>query len=99
MKPGDTLTATIKKISFHKEERMIQSNSHGIYSSNYVANFKEYPNGIAVVDTLAASMHPDWDNKTENRATILTKELAGNIVSVRVVDVYAGKETFEGVIV
>lgn len=99
MKSGDTLLLTIKEVRFHKEERMMQGDSYGIYESNYVATFKEYPNGIVVVDSMASTMHPDWDKKTENRASILSKELAGRKVSIRVADVFAGKDCFEGVII
>lgn len=98
MKSGDTLTLTIKDIRLHKEERMVQGALFGSYTSNYVATFREYPNGIAVIDDIASSMHPDWEKKTENRANVLTKELAGRQVSVCVKDVFTGKDTFEGVI-
>lgn len=98
MKSGDTLTLTIKGIRLHKEERMVQGALFGSYTSNYVATFREYPNGIAVIDDIASSMHPDWEKKTENRANVLTKELAGRQVVVCVKDVFAGKDTFEGVI-
>ena len=98
MKSGDLLSLTIKEIYLHKEERMLQGAIYGSYTSNYVARFKEYPNGIAVVDELASSIHPDWEKKTENRASILTAELTGRHVSLIVKDVFAGKDTFEGII-
>lgn len=95
---GDELKATIKDVQFFKEERMAQGAQYGSYTSNYVARFREYPNGIAVVDELASDMHPDWDKKTDNRANILSRELAGKKVNVLVTEVYDGKDTFEGVI-
>lgn len=98
MKPGDTLYLTIKDVHLHKEERKVQGAIYGSYTSNYVARFREYPNGIAVVDGLASSLHPDWEKKTENRANILTKELFGQKFSVCVNDVFVGKDTFRGVI-
>ena len=98
MKSGDLLSLTIKDIYLHKEERMLQGAIYGSYTSKYVARFKEYPNGIAVVDELASSIHPDWEKKTENRASILTAELTGRHVSLIVKDVFAGKDTFEGII-
>lgn len=93
---GDELKATIKDIRLHKEERTVQGALYGSYTSNYVARFKEYPNGISVVDELASDMHPDWKNKTEDRAKTLTQELAGKKVTVCVTEVYNGKDTFEG---
>lgn len=99
MKSGDILTLTIKDVRFHKEERKMQGALFGSYASNYVARFVEYPNGIAVVDSLAAEMHPDWNKKTDNRKDILSRELAGRKVTVRVTDVFAGKDCFEGVII
>lgn len=96
MKSGDILTLTIQDVRFHKEERVMQGELFGVYSSNYVARFVGYPEGIAVVDSLAATMHPDWDRKTEKRTAVLTKELAGKKVSVRVMDVFPGKDCFEG---
>lgn len=98
MKSGDILSLTIKDVQLHKEERMVQGAVYGSYSSNYVARFKEYPNGIAVVDSIAATTHPDWEKKTDNRANILTKELSGKMFSVCVKDIFVGKDTFEGVI-
>lgn len=77
---------------------MMQGAIYGSYSSNYVAKFVEYPNGIAVVDDLASSIHPDWIKKTRERAAMLSKELAGKKVTVRITDVFAGKDTFEATI-
>lgn len=77
MKSGDILLLTIKDVRLHKEERMIQGAQYGSYSSDYIAQFVEYPNGIAVVDSIAATTHPDWEKKTEKRANILTEELSG----------------------
>ena len=99
MESGDTYKLTIKGVRFHKEERMMQGAGFGNYASNYVATFKEYPNGIAVIDSLVASLHPDWDRKTENRTAILSKELAGRKVTVQVSDVFDGKDCFEGIII
>ena len=98
MKSGDILLLTIKDVHLHKEERKVQGAIYGSYTSNYVARFREYPNGIAVVDGLSSSMHPDWEKKTENRANTLSEELAGKRISVCVKDVFAGKDTFEGII-
>ncbi|MCQ2114257.1 MAG: hypothetical protein MJY52_04250 [Bacteroidaceae bacterium] len=95
----NNLSLTIKDVRLHKEERMVQGALFGSYTSNYVARFREYPNGIAVVDRLASTMHPDWVKKTEKRSAILSKELAGCKVSVCVTDVFFGKETFEGKII
>ena len=72
MKSGDVLLLTIKDVRLHKEERMIQGAQYGSYSSNYIAQFVESPNGIAVVDSIAATTHSDWEKKTEKRANILT---------------------------
>lgn len=99
MKPGDILSLTIENVRLHKEDRMVQCAIYGSYTSNYVAQFKGYPNGIAVVDDIASSKHPDWDKKTDNRANILTSELKGKQVTVRVTEVFAGKDTFESEIV
>lgn len=74
---------------------MVQGDVYGNYTSNYVAQFVEYLNGIVVVDSLAAVMHPEWNKKTENRTSILSKELAGRKVHLRVTDVFTGKDTFE----
>ena len=67
MKSGDILILTIKYVRLHHEERMAQGAQYGSYSSNYIVQ----PNGIAVVDNIAATKHPDWKMKTENRANIL----------------------------
>lgn len=98
MKSGDILLLTIKDVRLHKEEPMIQGAQYGTYSSNYIAQFVEYPNGIAVVDSIAAIKHPDWERNTEKRAEILTEELSGKKFSVCIKDVFVGKDTFEGVI-
>lgn len=90
---------TIKEVRLHKEERKVQGAQYGSYSSNYVACFDEYPNGIAVVDAIASGRHPDWEKKTEQRANTLSQELAGKLVTVRIKDVYNGENTFEGIIV
>lgn len=84
MTKGDVLTLTINSVRLHKEERMMQGEVYGTYTSNYVASFKEYPRAIAVVDSLAARMHPDWEKKTEKRASELSSELQGKQVKVRV---------------
>lgn len=99
MKKGEILTLTIKDVSLCKVTQMVQGSLFGSYTSNYVARFMEYPNGIAVVDDIASSKHPDWDKKTDNRANILTSELKGKQVTVRVTEVFAGKDTFESEIV
>lgn len=99
MERGDIFSLTIKEVRLHKEERMIQGDVYGSYTSNYVASFEEFPNGIAVVDSIAATMHPEWKKKTDNRSDILSKELAGLKVSVKVTDVFAGNKCFEAKIV
>lgn len=43
MKSGDILLLTIKDVRLHKEERMIQGAQYGSYSSDYIAQFVEYP--------------------------------------------------------
>ena len=60
----EALTQTIRDVHFHNEERSMQGSMYGSYSSNYIAKSVEYPNGIVVVESLAASMHPDWTKKT-----------------------------------
>lgn len=99
MKKGDKLSLTIKDVLLHREKWMSVGAQYGNYTSNYIARFKEYPNSIAVVDDIAKTNHPEWTMKTENRAKVLSEELAGKQVSVCVTDVFPGVDRFEGVIV
>ena len=99
MERGDIFSLTIKEVRLHKEERMIQGDMYGSYTSNYVASFKEFPNGIAVVDAIAMTKHPEWKKKTDNRSSLLSKELTGLKVSVKVTDVFAGNNCFVAEIV
>ena len=99
MKKGEILTLTIKDVFLSQEERKVQGIPFGSRASNYIAHFQEYPNGIAVVNDIASSKHPDWKNKTMDRAKILNGELKGKQVTVRVTEVFAGKDTFESEIV
>ena len=43
MKSGVVLILTIKYVRLHNEERMAQGAQYGSYSSNYIAQFVEYP--------------------------------------------------------
>lgn len=99
MNKNQVLQLIICKVSFHKEERMVQGSTFGVYDSSYIASFDGYPNGIASVDKIAATLHSEWDRKTDNRAKILSKELKGKVVSVRITDIFGGKDCFEGEII
>lgn len=95
MKKGDILTDKIKYVEFYKEERIAQGNTQGIYSSCYIARLSEYSLGIVVIDKLVEQRHPEWQNKTSNRAVILSQEFRGQFVKFKVGDIFAGGY-FEG---
>ena len=52
MKSGDILILTIKYVRLHHEERMAQGAQYGSYSSNYIAQFVEYPMVLLLLITL-----------------------------------------------
>ena len=88
MKQGEIIKTKIKNVYLHKQVREILGEQYGNYSSEYIAVLDESPEGIACVDSFAQHLHPDWVRKTENRAQILSSELQGRSVEVRVVDVF-----------
>ena len=87
MKVGDIITAPISSVHFRVEERKQIGATYGVYGSYFVAKLSGYTEGIVVVDALAQKMHPDWEKKTRERANILTQELSGKSVRVRVIEV------------
>ena len=87
MKVGDIITATISTVNFRSEERKQIGATYGGYGSYFVAKLSGYKEGIVVVDALAKKMHTDWEKKTRERANILTQELSGKSVRVRVIEV------------
>lgn len=87
MKENDILTASIKSVRLHKEERKVQGAQYGTYESHYIASLNEYPEGNVIIDELAVQCHPDWKKKTDNRADILSVELKGKQLQLRVTDV------------
>lgn len=84
---GQIITATIRRVRLHKEERMLQGELFGKYTSNYVAELEDSFEVIMVVDSIATTLHPDWKNKTEERAAVLSKELCGRRVRCKVIEV------------
>lgn len=98
MKKGDVIKATLKKVRFHKEERMMQGATSGIYDSSYVGDLNEYPNGIVILDDYAKTKHPDWMNKNDNRALTIETELKGETLDIVVTDLYEGDDQFQGVL-
>lgn len=86
-KTGQVITAVIRKIRLHQEERMMQGEPFGTYVSNYVAELEDKSEGIMVVDSIAQTLHPDWKNKTASRAATLSSELRGRKVQCKVVEV------------
>lgn len=88
MKENDIISASIKSVKLHKEERKVIGAVYGPYKSHYIAHLNEYPKGIVVVDSLAAQLHPDWRKKTGNRAEILSVELKGKQLTLRVIDIF-----------
>lgn len=87
MKEGDVITATIQSICFRQIERKQMGTTFGTYDSYYVAKLSGYKDAIVIIDSLVQNMHPDWEKKTSNRAEILTCELGGTAVKVRVVEI------------
>lgn len=98
MKQGDILNTKIKNVRLHKQVRKMLGEQYGNYSSEYIADLDKSPEGIVCVDSIAQQLHPDWVNKTEKRAQILSSELHGRSVEVRIVDVFP-KGEFEAVII
>lgn len=99
MEKDDKIELKIDTVRLHKEERMEQNYTFGLYISSYIASFEGYPNGTASVDNIVKERHPDWKNKTDKRAEILSEELKGEVVSVRIIDIFTGKDCFEGEII
>ncbi|MBR3616191.1 MAG: hypothetical protein IKL56_06170 [Bacteroidaceae bacterium] len=95
MEKGDILIDKIKFVKFHKEERIIQGNTYGQYSSCYIAYLSEHSNSIVVIDELAEKKHPEWKKKTINRAEILSQELAGESIKFKIVEMFTDG-AFEG---
>lgn len=87
MTKDEIITASIKSVRFHKEERKMSGALFGTYASNYVAQLDLPGEVIVVIDSIAAKMHPDWDKKTDNRAATLEQELRGNKVKCRVIEI------------
>lgn len=86
MTENEIITASIKSVRLHKEERKMIGAVYGTYESHYIAKLNEYPKGIVVIDSMAAQLHPDWEKKTDNRADQLGTELAGRKVTLRVIE-------------
>ena len=83
----ELVSAKIKSVCFHKEERKMSSALFGTYASNYVALLDLPGEVIVVIDSVAAKMHPDWDKKTNNRAATLEQELWGRKVKCKVAEI------------
>lgn len=98
MKENDIISASIKSVKLHKEERKVIGAVYGTYESHYIVHLNEYPHGIVVVDSLAAQLHPDWKRKTDNRAKLLFDELKEKQFTLRVMDVFPNGD-FEAVLV
>lgn len=98
MTQNDIITASIKSVNLHKEERKMISAVYGTYESHYIAHLNEYPKGIVIIDELATQHHPDWDKKTDNRAEQLFDELKDKQFLLRVMDVFPNGD-FEAVLV
>lgn len=84
---GRMVTANIKSVRFHKEERKVMGALFGTYSSNYVARLDLPGEVIVVIDSIAARMHPDWEKKTDSRAATLEQELRGRKVKCKVFEI------------
>lgn len=87
MPKDEIITAKIKSVCFHKEERKMSGALFGTYTSNYVARLDLPGEVIVVIDSIAAKIHPDWDKKTDNRAAALEEELRGRKVKCKVVEI------------
>lgn len=90
MNKGDIISAVIDCVRLHKEERMQAGALYGIYLSQYIAFLEGYSNGIVCVDAIAKRDHPEWERKTVQRAQILSQELHGETITVRITDVFHG---------
>ena len=90
MNKGDIISAVIDKVRLHKEERKQIGALYGNYQSQYIAFLEGYTNGIVCVDAIAKRQHPDWERKTEQRAQILSQELHGETIKVRIIDIFYG---------
>lgn len=87
MPKDEIITAKIKSVCFHKEERKMSGALFGTYASNYMAQLDLPGEVIVVIDSIAEKMHPDWDKKTDNRAATLEQELRGRKVKCMVVGI------------
>ena len=85
---GDIISAVIDKVRLHKEERKQIGTLYGNYQSQYIAFLEGYSNGIVCVDAFAQRNHPEWERKTEQRAQILSQELHGKSIKVRIIDIF-----------
>ena len=85
---GDIISAVIDKVRLHKEERKQIGALYGNYQSQYIAFLEGYTNGIVCVDAFAQRNHPEWERKTEQRAQILSQELHGKSIKVRIIDIF-----------
>ncbi len=74
---------------------MIQGCSYGNYSSCYIAHLIEFNKGIVIIDKLVELMHPDWQNKTANRAVKLSDELRDKEIKFKVTNM-VNNDHFEG---
>ena len=83
----ELVSAKIKSVCFHKEERKMSGALFGTYASNYVALLDLPGEVIVVIDSIAAKMHPDWEKKTDSRAATLEQELRGKKVKCKVVEI------------
>lgn len=99
MKTNDIISVTIKKVRLHKEERKMQGATYGNYDSAYVGELEEYPHGIVILNDYANTNHPDWTNKTMGRASIIERELIGKSINVKITDIFAGENCFEGIMI
>ncbi len=84
---GENIIGCIKSVRFHKEEKKVKGALFGTYTSNYVARLDLPGEVIAVIDSIAAKMHPDWEKKTDSRAATLEQELRGKKVKCKVVEI------------
>lgn len=85
---GDIISAVIDKVRLHKEERRQIGALYGNYQSQYIAFLEGYSNGIVCIDFIAQQLHPNWERKTEQRAQILSQELHGKTITVRITVVF-----------
>jgi hypothetical protein len=87
---GDIISAVIDKVRLHKEERKQIGALYGNYQSQYIAFLEGYSNGIVCIDSIAQQLHPNWERKTEQRSQILSQELHGETIKVRIIDIFYG---------